>query len=157
MSGGRWETRVAIVDSSASEPHPLAHRVESLGLETRSFDTGDEVLDAISLLEIDCVVLDLRDPRCVREEALSRLLETGLAPVVVIHDPRDEELRLRALRAGACACVSDPSDVRALGGAIFGALTGSSRPSAPVRPEPRSSDEIFQTERRLPCLRPTPA
>ncbi len=110
---------VAIVDDEESVRRALKRLLRSAGIRVETFSSGIEFLDALALLPIDCLVLDLHMSVINGFEVLERLLKSGRRlPVIIItgHDTPDS--RGRALAGGAVSYLLKPVDDQVLLDAI---------------------------------------
>src|SRR5699024_11795921 len=98
-------TRVIVVDDQALVREGIRTLLQVAGIEVvAEAADGDEALTAIAEHPADVVLMDLRMPRRDGIWALEQLKATGSeVPVLVLTTFDDDELVLRALRAGARA------------------------------------------------------
>ncbi len=114
---------ILVVDDDASIRRSLARLFRSLGLESRSFASAGELLASQRPEPPVCLLLDLHLPDMNGLELLRGLNKAGgTLPVVIITARADDDVRERALRAGAVGFLSKPFDVEDLLAAIRRAL-----------------------------------
>jgi DNA-binding NarL/FixJ family response regulator len=96
-------TRVIVVDDQALVREGIRTLLQVAGIDVvAEAEDGDSALAAIAQHEVDVVLMDLRMPRADGIWALERLRDQGSqVPVLVLTTFDDDELVLRALRAGA--------------------------------------------------------
>ena len=103
---------IAIVDDDASVCRAIKRLVRSLGMEADTFTSGQEfieLIEGLSWLTVDCVVLDLQMPGMGGLEVQERLASRGnRIPVVFISAHDEMGSRERAMAAGAVAFLRKP-------------------------------------------------
>ena len=94
---------VSVVDDDQSVRESLAGLIRSVGFAVKVFASAEEFLGSEQILSTDCLILDVRMPGMDGLE-LQRRLRTShpeLPVVFITAHGSDEEVRLRALDAGA--------------------------------------------------------
>jgi FixJ family two-component response regulator len=94
---------ISVVDDDHSVRESLARLIRSVGFGVQVFGSAEEFLDAGRDREPDCLILDIRMPGMNGLE-LQRELSAANRDVPVIFitaHGSDQEVRARALRAGA--------------------------------------------------------
>jgi FixJ family two-component response regulator len=103
---------IAIVDDDESVCRAIKRLVRSLGMEADTFTSGQEFIELVqgmSWLAIDCLVLDLQMPGMGGLEVQERLMISGKGiPIIFITAHDDVGARERALAAGAVAFLRKP-------------------------------------------------
>jgi len=114
---------VAIVDDNESIREAVEGLLRSIGCRAESFASAEEFLATGWMMEIDCVILDLKLGGMDGLALQRRLLETDrLLPIIFITAHWNETARAEALRLGAVDFLSKPCSETALLQAIDGAL-----------------------------------
>jgi FixJ family two-component response regulator len=103
---------IAIVDDDESVRRAIKRLVRSLGMDADMFTSGQEfaeLMEAMPLLQADCVILDVQMPGLSGLEVQERLAKShSRLPVIFITAHDDLGLRERALAAGAVAFLRKP-------------------------------------------------
>jgi FixJ family two-component response regulator len=100
---------VHVVDDDASLRDALEGLFESVGLETRTYGTAREFLDAKRADEAGCIVIDIRLPDMNGLEFQSRLVQLGVGlPVVMMTGYGDIPMSVRAMKSGAVDFLAKP-------------------------------------------------
>lgn len=113
-------TRVVVVDDQTLVRQGIRSLLEVAEVEVvGEADDGQAALDVIVAARPDVVLLDLRMPRYDGIWALERLRERGIeTPVLVLTTFNDDDLVLKALRAGARGYLLKDVTVEQLTGAV---------------------------------------
>ena len=118
--------RIAVVDDEESVRKALGRLFAAFDLETTTFASGRDFLDALAECRPDCLVLDLQMRAPNGFDVLAELAASGARlPVVIITAPDEPETRARCLSAGAAAYLCKPLNDRELLDAIASAINGS--------------------------------
>jgi two-component system response regulator FixJ len=116
-------TLVAIVDDDESVRGALQGLMHEACLPTCVFECAEDFLDSAKRHDIGCLIADIRMPGISGLELQSRLnAEHRRIPIIFITAHGDEEMRLRALRAGAVEFLAKPFDDQALLDSVRAAL-----------------------------------
>jgi FixJ family two-component response regulator len=100
---------ITIVDDDTFVRRAVLRLVKSEGLEVDDFPSAEEFLEAHSLGDPDCLIIDIGLPGMSGLELQSWLIETRRTPPIIFVTARDEtEVRAQALRAGAFAFLGKP-------------------------------------------------
>ena len=100
---------IAIVDDDPRIRRLLEEELHDEGYETISFGDGFELLEQITALKIDLILLDLMMPQLDGIETLKRIKRVGCkTPVVIFTALSDNEKRREAESAGAAEYVLKP-------------------------------------------------
>lgn len=120
---------VLVVDDDASVRKALRRLFRSAGYDVEMFATGVEFLAHRPPQAPACLVLDVRMPGISGLDLQQQLATSnpGL-PVVVITGHGDEDVRRRALDAGAAAILYKPFDDQALLDAVARAIARGREP-----------------------------
>ena len=114
---------ISIIDDDESVRGALHGLMRSVGFEVNVFASAEEFLDSDRLRNTDCLILDVRLPGMNRLE-LQRHLATSHSeiPIIFITSYEDDEVRARALNAGALDYLLKPFNDEDLLDAIDAAL-----------------------------------
>jgi FixJ family two-component response regulator len=114
---------ISVVDDDESLRESLEGLIKSLGHGVAVFSSAESFLSSEVLTKTDCLILDVRMPGMDGFE-LQRRLEAGQyeIPVIFITAHGDEDLRQRALIAGAVDYLLKPFSEEALLNAVQAAL-----------------------------------
>jgi FixJ family two-component response regulator len=100
---------VHVVDDDASLRDALEGLFESVGLDTRTYGTAHEFLDANRVDKPGCIVIDIRLPDMNGLEFQSRLVQLGVGlPVVMMTGYGDIPMSVRAMKRGAVDFLAKP-------------------------------------------------
>ena len=117
---------IAIVDDDDALRHSLDDLLQSVGFRVQGFASAEAFLRAQHAPEMACLLLDVRLPG-MDGLALQRQLEAvhWRLPIIFVTAYADDDVRARALAAGAVAFLSKPYREEDLLHAIEAALTPS--------------------------------
>lgn len=100
--------RIAVVDDNEALRDSLAWLLESVGLDTQAYSTGEALLDAPRDIH-DAILLDVRMPGLSGLQVQQRLIERGdVTPVVFMTGHGDVPMAVQALKAGAFDFIEKP-------------------------------------------------
>ena len=100
---------VHVVDDDASLRDALEGLFESVGLDTRTYGTAHEFLDANRADKPGCIVIDIRLPDMNGLEFQARLVQLGVGlPVVMMTGYGDIPMSVRAMKRGAVDFLAKP-------------------------------------------------
>src|SRR6202789_3073254 len=100
---------VHVVDDDASLRDALEGLFESVGLDTRTYGTAHEFLDAKLADKPGCIVIDIRLPDMNGLEFQARLVQVGVGlPVVMMTGYGDIPMSVRAMKRGAVDFLAKP-------------------------------------------------
>jgi FixJ family two-component response regulator len=93
---------ISIIDDDDSVRESLRRLMRSVGFAVNVFASAEEFLDSDRLRNTDCLILDVRLPGMSGLE-LQRHLATSHSdiPIIFITSYEDDDVRARALNAGA--------------------------------------------------------
>jgi two-component system response regulator FixJ len=118
------EATVHIVDDDAAVRRTLERLLDTMGFQTRSYQSSSAFLDVAPSLSAGCILLDVRMPGMDGLELQARLLQLGIAlPVIVVTGQGDVESAVRAMKAGAVDYIKKPYSDPVLRAAINTALS----------------------------------
>jgi len=117
---------IAIVDDDDALRNSLDNLLRSVGFRVHGFASAEAFLQAQPAPETACLLLDVRLPG-MNGLALQRQLVAahGSLPIIFVTAYADDDVRARALAAGAVAFLSKPFREEDLLAAIEAALTQS--------------------------------
>jgi FixJ family two-component response regulator len=108
ISGNKF---VAIVDDDDSVRGTLQELLRSAGFHSRTFESAERFLASGHQQKTACLITDIRMPGMSGLELQAKLnAERCRIPTIFITAHGDEEMRLRALRAGAVEFLQKPFD-----------------------------------------------
>jgi len=103
------KTVVHIVDDDESLRFTVDSLCRSVGLQTRTYGSGQEFLDAKREDDPGCLVLDVRLPDTSGLDFQMQLAELGIhLPVILITGHGDIPMSVRAMKAGAVDFLPKP-------------------------------------------------
>lgn len=110
MAGGAADSKIVhIIDDDASLRRALDRVFRSVGMETRTYATAREFIDAKRPDIPGCIVLDVRLPGINGLDLQEQLTELGIhLPVVLITGHGDIPMTVRAMKAGAVDFLPKP-------------------------------------------------
>jgi FixJ family two-component response regulator len=114
---------ICVVDDDESVRESLEGLMRSVGFAVNTFASAEEFLDLDHLRNIDCLIFDVRLPGMNGLE-LQRQMVTSHSeiPIIFITSHEDDEVRARALNAGAVDYLLKPFNDEDLLNAIDAAL-----------------------------------
>lgn len=102
---------VAIVDDDLAVRKGLARLLGASAIRVRSFASGREFLESLSVEAPECLIVDLQMPEMTGLELQCELGRLGARiPTIVITAHNERGLRERCLAAGASAYLIKPLD-----------------------------------------------
>jgi FixJ family two-component response regulator len=111
MAGQDKPKLVAIVDDDDSLRTALQGMMKEAGLPAVAFASAEEFLESGKQRQTACLITDIRMPGMSGLDLQARLnTERQRIPIIFITAHGDEDLRLRALRAGAVEFLAKPFD-----------------------------------------------
>lgn len=110
MAEATIETSIVhIVDDDASLRHAVDRLCRSVGLQTRTYASAQEFLEARDRELAGCLVLDVRLPGISGLDFQSQLAELGIhLPVILVTGHGDIQMSVRAMKAGAVDFLPKP-------------------------------------------------
>jgi len=117
------EKLVAIVDDDASVRDALQGLMKSVGLPARTFASAEEFLESREQRRTGCLIADIHMPGMSGLELQATLNAADCRiPTIFITAHVDENMRRRALSAGAMEFVFKPFDDEALIASVQAAM-----------------------------------
>jgi FixJ family two-component response regulator len=105
----RYAGTISVVDDDASLRRSVRNLLMSVGFEVRAFASAEEFLESPQRANTGCLVLDLRLAGMSGLDLLKHLGAIGSRiPVIILTAHGDDEVRQRALQAGAVALLGKP-------------------------------------------------
>ncbi len=126
--------RVLVVDDEPQIRRALRLVLRANGYTVVDVGTGEDALDAVATQTFDLMILDLVLPDMDGVEVCRRLREWSRLPVIVLSVHGEEEIKIRALNAGADDYVSKPFSAPELLARMGSTLRRASWESAPEEP-----------------------
>lgn len=116
--------RIAILDDEDKFRVALSRLLRAHGYDVIGFQRGEDLIEAIALQEIDCVLLDLFMPGMSGFDVLTALqAQRGAPPVIVVSAHDESDMRDRALALNAMSVQRKPIAAAALLAEIKRAVT----------------------------------
>jgi FixJ family two-component response regulator len=101
---------ISIIDDDESVREALQGLMRSVGFAVNVFASAEEFLDSDRLHDTDCLILDVRLPGMNGLELQRQLaISHSEIPIIFITSYEDDEMRARALNAGAVDYFSNRS------------------------------------------------
>jgi FixJ family two-component response regulator len=137
--------RVHIVDDESEVREALALLFSTAGIEATAHESAEAYLEAVSLAEPACVILDNRLPGLSGLELLRRIAESGgQAAVIMMTGHGDVPTAVAAMKLGAFHFAEKPFDAEALLSAVEEALA-----RAEAVQDLRAESQAFRSRREL--------
>jgi FixJ family two-component response regulator len=147
---------VFIIDDDRGICQSIQDLVESVGLQAKSFATGQEFLSSKRITGPSCLVLDVRLPKMSGLDFQRQLAETGMQiPIIFITGHGDVPMSVKAMKSGAVEFLTKPFRSQDLLDAIQQALQrdGASRErQAEIRELQERYHELTPREREVMAL-----
>src|SRR5262245_51876634 len=103
------QSRVFVVDDDPSMRNALKNLLRSAGFEPQLFASAQEFLDANRPDLPSCLILDIRLPGLSGLDLQRELSSANVSiPIIFITGHADEAVLVRAMKAGATACLTKP-------------------------------------------------
>ena len=100
---------IAIVDDDPAVREATERLVRSLGYRASAFGSADEFLESGQVHDTSCLITDLHMPGLSGTELQDCLIARGhCIPIIFITADPDENVRQRAMKAGAVGFLSKP-------------------------------------------------
>ncbi len=100
--------RVLVVDDNPAIQKLVSVNLQARGYAVTAADTGEDALRLFSPGEYDLILLDLILPGMGGIDVCTQIRQQGDVPIIVLSAREDEELKVRALDAGADDYVTKP-------------------------------------------------
>jgi FixJ family two-component response regulator len=106
---------ITIVDDDPGVRNCLQELILSLGYDTLTFESAEQLLASGSIRQTNCLITDLQMPGLNGLELQSRLRDEGHGtPVIVVTGYPTQAQRTRAMQDGALCFLSKPVDEQVL-------------------------------------------
>ena len=100
---------IAIVDDDEAVRKAMKTLLRSLGYNASTFGSADEFLKSEQVSKTSCLITDLHMPGLSGLDLQDRLIATGHRfPIIFITGYPDENVRVRAMKAGTSGFLSKP-------------------------------------------------
>ena len=110
---------IAIVDDDDVVRGALKSLMRSLGYDASTFGSAEEFLQSGKISSTSCLITDLQMPGLSGLDLQDRLIARGdRIPIIFLTGYPDENVRARAMKAGAIGFLVKPVDVDQLIGCI---------------------------------------
>ena len=114
---------IAVVDDEEAVCRALERLLRSVGFEVETFGSGAAFLESGGRWRAHCVVLDMHMPGVSGCDVQARLTAAAQdVPVVVLTGRDSDDVRERAMAAGAAAYLRKPVDDQTLLSALAAAM-----------------------------------
>src|SRR4051794_32701617 len=114
---------IAIVDDDDAVREALERLLKSLGYSAVTFASAEEFLNSKQMSDISCLVTDVQMPGMSGLDLQDRLIARGhRIPIIFLTGYPDENVRARAMKAGAIAFLGKPVNADHLVGHLEKAL-----------------------------------
>ena len=114
---------IAIVDDDEAVREAMRTLVRSLGYGVSTFGSAEEFLKSEQFSDTSCLITDLQMPGLSGLDLQDLLIARGHRfPIIFITGYPDEDVRIRAMKAGAIAFLSKPFNADHLLGYLDKAL-----------------------------------
>ena len=100
---------IAIVDDDEAVREALKGLVRSLGYRASTFGSAEAFLNSEQINDTSCLVTDVQMPGLSGLDLQDRLIASGhRIPIIFITGHPEDNVRIRAMKAGAIAFLSKP-------------------------------------------------
>ena len=100
---------IAIVDDDAVVREAMKSLMRSLGYDASTFGSAEEFLNSEQISRTSCLITDLHMPGLSGLDLQERLIAQGHRfPIIFLTAYPDEDVRIRAMKAGAIGFLSKP-------------------------------------------------
>jgi FixJ family two-component response regulator len=125
---------IGIVDDDKGARDALEMLMRSLGHKACTFASAEEFLKSEKVCDASCVITDVQMPGLSGLDLQDRMIADGhCAPIIFITGHPDDNVRARAMNAGAVGFLVKPVQARHLIGCIEKAFARRLTPKPPVR------------------------
>ena len=115
---------ISIVDDDRSMVESVVSLIQSVGYKAKGFYSADDFLKSSQLIKTSCLILDVCMPEIDGLELQRRLAATThRIPIIFITAYDSDDLRARALEAGAAGFLYKPFSEESLLQAVRSALS----------------------------------
>jgi FixJ family two-component response regulator len=114
---------IAIVDDDRPVREALERLVRTMGHDVSTFSSAEEFLKSEKLHQTACLITDVQMPGLTGIDLQDRLIAEGHhVPIIIMTGHPDNNVRARAMKAGAVGFLFKPLDTDRLIGCIEKAL-----------------------------------
>ena len=114
---------ISIVDDDLSVVEAMVCLIQSVGYKAKGFRSAEDFLKSSQLLNTACLILDVLMPSMGGFELQRRLADGNYRiPIIFITSFDSDDVRIRALQAGAVGFLCKPFSQEALFQAVRSAL-----------------------------------
>lgn len=111
--------QILVIDDSGFQRKSICRIIESFGHQTHQACDGQDALNQLQNLDVDCIFCDLLMPVMNGHEFLEQYaLTEGAVPVVVLSADKQETSYDKAMELGAKAMLNKPSKADKIGTAL---------------------------------------
>jgi FixJ family two-component response regulator len=108
-------TKIVIVDDDHAVREAMKLLMRSYGYHASTFGSADEFLESAKVHDTSCLITDVQMPGLSGIELQDWLIARGYrTPIIFITAYSDENVRVRAMKAGALAFLIKPIDCHQL-------------------------------------------
>jgi FixJ family two-component response regulator len=108
-------TKIVIVDDDHAVREAMKFLMRSYGYHASTFGSADEFLESAKVHDTSCLITDVQMPGLSGIELQDWLIARGYrTPIIFITAYSDENVRIRAMKAGAVAFLIKPIDCHQL-------------------------------------------
>jgi FixJ family two-component response regulator len=114
---------ISVVDDDPAVIEAMVNLIQSVGYKGKGFHSAEDFLKSRHLLQTSCLILDVRMPSMGGFE-LQRQLATGnhRIPIIFITAYDSDDVRIKALQAGAAGLLCKPFGQESLFQAVRSAM-----------------------------------
>ena len=114
---------VSIVDDDQAVRDALGNLLESVGLRVEAFASAEEFVNSNNVNHRFCLILDVHLPRMSGLELMDHLSKkSDTVPIIFVTAHANDEVRSRALQAGAVSFLYKPFSSKDLLSAVHSTL-----------------------------------
>jgi FixJ family two-component response regulator len=114
---------VCIVDDDQAVRDALGNLLESVGLRVEAFASAEEFVNSNTVNHRSCLILDVHLPRMSGLELMDHLSrKSDTVPIIFVTAHANDEVRSRALQAGAVSFLYKPFSSKDLLSAVHSTL-----------------------------------
>ena len=115
--------KIAIVDDEGAVREAMKLFMRSLGYHTSTFGSAEEFLNSGQVDDTSCLITDVQMPGLSGLDLQDRMIADGhCIPIIFITGHPDDNVRARAMKAGAVAFLGKPIDAGHFSGCVAKAL-----------------------------------
>ncbi len=100
---------VSVVEDDEPTRDMICEMVNAMGLEVKSYDSGEDFLQKYTKSQLECMVLDIRMPGISGMELLTKLVDEDVCiPTVIVTGHGDIPMVVEAVNMGAIDFIEKP-------------------------------------------------